>query len=68
MMSLFVTMTMIHFIPQLEMERALLEGEHQTEMEELQSDQEKITVLKEEQEMLMQKAVQERETVRRQGR
>lgn len=48
---------------QLEMERALLEGEHQTEMGQLQSDQEKINQLKEKQNMLIEKATREREKV-----
>ena len=38
------------------MERALLEGEHQTEMGQLQSDQEKINHLREKQTMLIEKA------------
>ncbi|XP_060573136.1 pleckstrin homology-like domain family B member 1 isoform X3 [Ruditapes philippinarum] len=45
----------------LEMERALLEGEHQTEMERLQDDQEKIRHLRHKQNMLMEKASRERE-------
>ena len=45
------------------MERALLEGEHQTEMGQLQSDQEKINQLKEKQNMLIEKATREREKV-----
>ncbi|XP_053408390.1 pleckstrin homology-like domain family B member 1 isoform X3 [Mercenaria mercenaria] len=45
----------------LEMERALLEGEHQTEMERLQDDQEKIRQLRHKQNMLMEKATRERE-------
>jgi hypothetical protein len=49
---------------QLEMERALLEGEHQTEMERLQDDQEKIRHLRHKQNMLMEKASREREKVR----
>ena len=48
---------------QLEMERALLEGEHQTEMERLQEDQEKIRHLRHKQNMLMEKATREREKV-----
>ena len=45
------------------MERALLEGEHQTEMGQLQSDQEKINHLREKQTMLIEKATREREKV-----
>ena len=45
------------------MERALLEGEHQTEMGQLQSDQEKINQLREKQTMLIEKATREREKV-----
>ncbi|XP_069115660.1 pleckstrin homology-like domain family B member 2 isoform X3 [Argopecten irradians] len=48
-------------IRELEMERALLEGEHQTEMDELQSDQDRINLLKQRQAELIEHATQERE-------
>lgn len=48
---------------QLEMERALLEGEHKKEMEEMQKDQENIDVLHEKQQRLIQRAAVEREKV-----
>ncbi|XP_060081466.1 uncharacterized protein LOC132560804 [Ylistrum balloti] len=53
-------------IRELEMERALLEGEHQTEMDELQSDQDRINLLKQRQAELIERATQEREKMRRQ--
>ncbi|XP_021358754.1 uncharacterized protein LOC110453881 isoform X4 [Mizuhopecten yessoensis] len=51
-------------IRELEMERALLEGEHQTEMDELQSDQDRINLLKQRQADLIERATQEREKMR----
>ncbi|KAK3612109.1 hypothetical protein CHS0354_031180 [Potamilus streckersoni] len=48
-------------IRELEMERALLEGEHQMEMEQLSQDQEKINQLKQRQNQLVQKATRQRE-------
>ncbi|KAL3886762.1 hypothetical protein ACJMK2_026735 [Sinanodonta woodiana] len=48
-------------IRELEMERALLEGEHQMEMEQLSQDQEKINQLKQRQNQLVQKATKQRE-------
>ena len=48
---------------QLEMERALLEGEHNTEMEELQQEQERINVLKVQQAELIENSAKEREKV-----
>ncbi|XP_064617484.1 serine-rich adhesin for platelets-like isoform X1 [Liolophura sinensis] len=50
-------------IRELEMERALLEGEHKKEMEEMQKDQEHIDVLQEKQQRLIQRAAVEREKV-----
>ncbi|XP_055958658.1 pleckstrin homology-like domain family B member 1 isoform X3 [Patella vulgata] len=49
----------------LEMERALLEGEHQTEMEQLQHDQEQINLLKQQQAELMERASRERQKMKR---
>ncbi|XP_033759080.1 pleckstrin homology-like domain family B member 2 isoform X2 [Pecten maximus] len=51
-------------IRELEMERALLEGEHQTEMDELQSDQDRINLLKQRQAELIELATQDREKMR----
>ena len=51
---------MTWFCLQLEMERALLEGEHQTEMDMLQSEQENITTLKQRQLELLEIAAAER--------
>ncbi|XP_046572111.1 LOW QUALITY PROTEIN: pleckstrin homology-like domain family B member 1 [Haliotis rubra] len=48
-------------IRELEMERALLDGEHQMEMEQLQRDQEKINNLKRQQADLIQQANLQRE-------
>ncbi|KAL5019694.1 hypothetical protein ScPMuIL_002586 [Solemya velum] len=48
-------------IRELEMERALLDGEHQTEMERLHEDEEKINELKHRQRELIDQASQERE-------
>ena len=48
---------------QLEMERALLEGEHNMEMSELQMDQEKIAALKQKQWELIDLAAIDRERV-----
>jgi hypothetical protein len=45
------------------MERALLEGEHNTEMEELQQEQERINVLKVQQAELIENSAKEREKV-----
>lgn len=45
----------------LEMERALLEGEHQKEMDKLQEDQEKIQQLRQKQNLLIEKATRQRE-------
>ena len=45
------------------MERALLEGEHQTEMERLQSDQENIARLKQRQSQLLEVAARRRQSV-----
>ncbi len=45
------------------MERALLDGEHQMEMEQLQRDQEKINDLKRQQAELIQQANLQREKV-----
>ena len=50
-------------IRELEMERALLEGEHNTEMEELQQEQERINVLKVQQAELIENSAKEREKV-----
>ena len=47
----------------MEMERALLEGEHHNEMERLQEDQEKILQLRHKQNILMEKASRQREKV-----
>ena len=52
------------FICQLEMERALLEGEHQTELEHLQEDQERIRALKQRQLDLIECAASEKDKVR----
>lgn len=51
------------FSLQLEMERALLDGEHEAEMERLQDDQEKIQQLRQKQNLLMEKASRERQKV-----
>ena len=48
---------------QLEMERALLEGEHKTEMEQLQEEQEKINQLKQHQHNMLERATRQREKV-----
>ena len=48
---------------QLEMERALLEGEHKVEMDQLQGDQERINSLKRKQLHLIELATTEREKV-----
>ncbi|KAL4228838.1 Pleckstrin y-like domain B member 1 [Mactra antiquata] len=45
----------------LEVERALLDGEHHAEMEKLQEDQEKIQQLRQKQNLLMEKATRERQ-------
>ena len=45
------------------MERALLEGEHNTEMEELQQEQERINVPKVQQAELIENSAKEREKV-----
>ncbi|XP_052803297.1 pleckstrin homology-like domain family B member 1 isoform X2 [Mya arenaria] len=45
----------------MEMERALLDGEHHNEMGKLQEDQEKILELRQKQNMLMEKASRQRE-------
>jgi hypothetical protein len=45
------------------MERALLEGEHNTEMEELQQEQERINDLKVQQAELIENSAKEREKV-----
>jgi len=47
----------------MEVERALLEGEHQNEMEKLQEDQGKIQELRHKQNILMEKASRQREKV-----
>ncbi|XP_067678677.1 pleckstrin homology-like domain family B member 1 isoform X3 [Haliotis asinina] len=52
-------------IRELEMERALLDGEHQMEMEQLQRDQEKINNLKRQQAELIQQANLQREKLKR---
>ncbi|XP_076109688.1 uncharacterized protein LOC143078681 isoform X7 [Mytilus galloprovincialis] len=48
-------------IRELEMERALLEGEHNTEMEELQQEQDRINALKLQQAELIERSAKERE-------
>ncbi|KAK7491030.1 hypothetical protein BaRGS_00017726, partial [Batillaria attramentaria] len=48
-------------IRELEMERALLEGEHKTEMEHLHADQEKVNELKQQQHNLLERAARQRE-------
>lgn len=45
------------------MERALLEGEHKVEMDQLQGDQERINALKRKQHQLNELATAEREKV-----
>ena len=55
---------LLFLLLQLEMERALLEGEHQTEMEKLDVDQERIDLLKQRQVALEEQAAHERERVR----
>ena len=45
------------------MERSLLEGEHKTQMEQLQDDQEKINQLKQQQHNLLERAAKQREKV-----
>lgn len=45
------------------MERALLDGEHQTEMEQLHEDEEKINQLKHRQRELIDESARERENV-----
>ena len=45
------------------MERALLEGEHQTEMAELEAEQDRINILKSKQMDLIDQATAEREKV-----
>ncbi|XP_048257939.1 pleckstrin homology-like domain family B member 2 isoform X4 [Haliotis rufescens] len=52
-------------IRELEMERALLDGEHQMEMEQLQHDQEKINDLKRQQADLIQQANLQREKLKK---
>lgn len=45
------------------MEKALLDGEKETEMEELQRDQERINVLKERHREVVERAARERQKV-----
>ncbi|XP_048773623.2 uncharacterized protein LOC125678885 isoform X4 [Ostrea edulis] len=51
-------------IRELEMEKALLDGEKQTEMEELQRDQERIKILKERHREVVERAARERQKQR----
>lgn len=46
------------------MEKALLDGEKETEMEELQRDQERINILKERHREVVERAARERQKVR----
>ncbi|XP_070182235.1 pleckstrin homology-like domain family B member 2 isoform X1 [Littorina saxatilis] len=48
-------------IRELEMERSLLEGEHRTEMAQLQEDQERINTLKQQQHSMLDRATKHRE-------
>lgn len=47
------------------MEKALLDGEKETEMEELQRDQERINILKERHREVVERAARERQKVRK---
>jgi len=61
-MKLFVTDIHDHG-SQLEMERALLEGEHQNELDQLAQDQKKISALKQQQLQIIEQAAYKREKV-----
>ena len=52
---------------QLEMERALLEGEHQTELEQLLEEQQSISALKRRQLVLIERAAGDMEKVSNDG-